>query len=301
MNDLVFIGVLAGAGVLSFLLMFVLIKAIIENRNIKREKEEQDKANGVITEKKESMLARLISEFKRGNFSKKGKITLLTISLIVFIVFFALTSFVGLFISGLLAGLIYLIPNMILKKRKAKFIEDFNSALVDSLEVISNAMRAGNSLGQALSVAAQEGDEPIASELKEVVRKNNMGQSFSVALEQFMGKYPESKELRMAITSINISLEVGGNLAKILEKISSTMKQRKKITDKIGAMTAQGMMSAYVAGSAPFIMLGIMYMTQPDMVTVMFNTLIGNVLLLVVVGLVSLGIKMIKKISTVKV
>lgn len=309
-NTLIEYGFLGAIGLLSFLSIFFLFL------HLKSKKSEKTPADANTPHVQSSSAAQAVhsdenpimvrinnlrTELNQGKISKSSLITLSVIGILAFFLLFTISGFKMLFVSFLLMVLIVAVPQIMLYMKKNKFIEKFNEELVDTLEILSNAMKAGNSFGQALEVASKEIGEPIAEDLKEIVRRNKMGVSFSELMTQFMDKYPEMHELKLSVTAINISLEVGGNLTVILSKISQTMKDRKKIKKKIGAMTAQGMLSAFVAGAAPWVMIGVMYMVQPGMMSIMFETMIGNIILIIVLLLDAVGIFFIRKISSVEV
>ena len=98
-----------------------------------------------------------------------------------------------------------------------------------------------------------------------------------------------SGEMSMMTRAIRIQSTTGGNLGKVLENLAETIKQRRRINRKIAALTAEAKFSKYIISALP-ICVGAFIMTfEPDMRTGLLFTLIGNICLGVVVGLIAIG------------
>src|SRR5256886_17580293 len=88
-----------------------------------------------------------------------------------------------------------------------------------------------------------------------------------------------SEDLDLMVTAIGIQSSVGGNLARILDGISHTIRQRVQIKSQIGAMTAQMRASGWIITLLPFIVAGILNLITPSYFGVMFTEPLGRVLL----------------------
>ncbi|OGS19959.1 MAG: hypothetical protein A2252_01550 [Elusimicrobia bacterium RIFOXYA2_FULL_39_19] len=194
----------------------------------------------------------------------------------------------------------YLLPAMIISSKSKKMKEKFDDQLIDALGLISNCVRSGASLQQALEVLVKESKPPIKHEFEETLSQINLGVSIEDAFKG-MCKKLNSRDLDLAVLVINVGREYGGNLGENLVKISSTMRERKKIQNKIDAITSQGKMSAWIITFVPFIILFMLNLMEPDIFGLMFKTLIGKILLLVSIFMVALGNFIIMKIVTVDV
>ncbi|MFC1546840.1 type II secretion system F family protein [bacterium] len=141
---------------------------------------------------------------------------------------------------------------------------------------------------------------PISLEFSEVLREIKLGTPIDKALLNLTLRV-KSKDLKMAVTSINLARETGGNMGEILIKIANTMRERKKLRGKVEAMTSQGKMSGLVMAFMPFIMLALLYLIEPKIFGLMFSTTPGNIMLIFIVIMVLIGMQFIKKIVDVKV
>ena len=134
------------------------------------------------------------------------------------------------------AVIAYLLPMRYVKWKQRSRLKAFNYRLPDTLSLLSNAMKAGLSLPQAIESVAQNAAPPISDELARVVRETNLGSSTTAALENMVRRVG-SDDLDLIVTAISIQSTVGGNLARILDGISQTIRQRVQVKSQISAMT----------------------------------------------------------------
>ena len=116
-----------------------------------------------------------------------------------------------------------------------------------------------------------------------------------------MGNRVKSKELDIVITASRISRDVGGNLAEIFERISSTMFEKMSMEGKIKALTSQGKLQGWVVGLLPAGMVFALYQMEPESMAPLFNSVFGWGVLLIFFTLELLGMFMIKKIVSIDV
>jgi len=185
-------------------------------------------------------------------------------------------------IAGVLA---YLVPMRYVRWRERRRLKAFNSRLADTVSLLSNAMKAGLSLPQAIEAVANNASPPISDELSRVIREMKLGSATPVALANMVRRVG-SEDLDLIVTAIGIQSSVGGNMARILDGISHTIRQRIQIKSQIGAMTAQMRASGWIITLLPFIVAGVLNIITPSYFRVMFTDPAGRVLL----GLAGLSI-----------
>ena len=176
----------------------------------------------------------------------------------------------------------------------------FDGQLIEALGMITNSVRAGQSLMQAISNMVKEMKPPIQEEFAQAVRQVQLGMPMEEALLDMTKRNP-SKDLRIAVTSINLAKETGGNIGSILTQLTDTMTERRKIQSKIITLTAQGKASGIVMSVIPFILLGVLYFMEPQMVGLMFTTMLGNIILSLVVVMIWLASFVIGKIVDIDI
>ena len=200
-------------------------------------------------------------------------------------------------IFGLIIGLF--IPDYVANKIWHNNLKRFEIQLIDGLTLVANALKSGASFNQAIDVMIKETKAPLSSNFAKFINETRMGASIEDALEN-MAKRVKSEEFNMVVISINIARQAGGNLSEILLHTANTIRERERIKGKVEALTAQGKMSGYVISALPVLLLGALYKIDPLMVAPMFNTLLGNVVLIVSGVMILLGSLWIKKIVNVE-
>jgi tight adherence protein B len=163
----------------------------------------------------------------------------------------------------------------LLKKRTER--EKFEEQLSDALFVISSSVKAGSNILQALENASS-GQPPLSEYFSWVIGRTRLGVPLREALSELERKVG-SKELRITVTAINTALEYGGGLSENLSRIAITMKERKKLKDKMKAATAQGRLSAATITAMPFLLLGVLNLMEPAIFGLLFSTWRGRLML----------------------
>ena len=186
--------------------------------------------------------------------------------------------------------------NILFSRRVKKFVHQ----MVDGLSLMSNAMRSGLNVPQALQLVCDEMPNPISQEFGLVLSQNKLGVTLEDAMSNLSVRMPHD-DIEMFTTSVNILKETGGNLAETFDSISFTIRERIKVESKIAAMTAQGVMQGVIVVLMPFALGGILYVIDPARVAPMFTTIPGWILLLLMMGLQAAGGFMIWKIVQIRV
>lgn len=112
---------------------------------------------------------------------------------------------------------------------------------------------------------------------------------------------PDNIDLKFFITAVILQREVGGNLAKILDGLSITIRERFKMAGQLKAQTAQARFSGFMLICVPPAIAGILFVLSPDYMQPLLNTQQGNSALLLSVVLLILGVYMINKIITIEI
>ncbi len=204
-----------------------------------------------------------------------------------FVIFFLL--FLPKIVPGLLFGIVgaligWKLPKPVINYMFARRVEKFNLQMVDGLNLMSNALKSGLSVVQALDIVATQMSNPISQEFKLVLSETRVGVSVEEAFEN-LAKRVHCEDVDMFVTSINILKETGGNLAETFDTIVYVIRERLKVENKIKALTAQGYYQGMLLLSIPPL-LGVYFaVSEPGFMDPVFQTPIGWVILAVVLGL----------------
>jgi len=222
---------------------------------------------------------------------------------------------VGAFLMGLLAGggvigrliiatgfglLGYFLPRAFVMYLRYKRLATIDDQLVDALLLMSNALKAGLSLQQAMELVVREMKPPISDEIGRVVKEIHLGMLTDDALRHVRQRVP-LEDMRLAVDSILTLRETGGNLSETFEVISKTIVERKKVQGKIKTLTAQGMAQGVLICMMPPGLILLFSLMDENYMKPMFNTPIGWAMLSVVFLLDAVGLYMMFKLVQVDV
>ena len=205
------------------------------------------------------------------------------------------------FVIAIPATLIgYNLPKFYLSHRRKSRIAKLNEQLPETLMIISNALKAGFGLVQALSNAADNLQHPISTELGRTIHEMNIGSSAEEAMLA-LSERSSSYDLDIVITAILVQRTVGGNLGEILDTVAETMRERVRIRGEIQTLTAQQKLTGLVIGGLP-IGVGLLFQVmQPGYIGPLFTTLTGQALLVAAVVMEVIGMLIIQRILNIEV
>ncbi len=190
-------------------------------------------------------------------------------------------------------------PKFWIYMQKKLRISKFESQLVDTLVMMSSALRSGMNVFQAMELIEKEQAPPTSQEFGLVLREYKLGVHLEQALENLAGRV-KLDDLNIWVICMNIVLEAGGNLTEMLDTLAEVIRERKKLDLKIKSATAQGKMQAVVVTLLPTGIGLMMYWMDNAMMMRMFNTTLGMIMLGVMVILQVSGFVMIRKITTLE-
>ena len=162
-----------------------------------------------------------------------------------------LALFVGLLLG---AGLPHFIVGKLVKKRSTQFTQRFP----DAIELMVRGLRSGLPISETVAVVGQEIQGPVGLEFKEVADKMRIGKTMEAALQDTADRL-KTPEFQFFVISLAIQRETGGNLAETLGNLADVLRKRAQMKLKIKAMSSEAKASAWIVGSLPFIVFGLIY------------------------------------------
>ena len=204
-------------------------------------------------------------------------------------------------LAGLMLGLIGLLsPPIVLAMRSQERQKQIAAALPDALGTISNALRAGFSLLQALDACAHQTRGALGQEFERLLAETRVGVPIDEAMEN-LARRSRSKDLELMVTVIGIQRQVGGNLAEILDRIQQTIRERVRLQGEVRALSAQGRMSSMVVGALPVALVGVMSVMSPTFLDPMWQPGPGRALLLFAALMQVIGFFFLRRIVRIEV
>lgn len=207
----------------------------------------------------------------------------------MFIVFFALGLTIGLKMPGIILDT--------LKKRRG---EKINKQLMDALILLSNSLKSGMDIVQGFERVSSDLRPPISDEFGLVIKNYKLGTPFEKSLEN-MEERVESRLLSYMVKAIVLQRQVGGNLTKIFERIVENIREESKLEEKLQAMTAQQRIQSIVVAVMPWIMVGVLFVFQPEVMIKFYTSGPGIIILFMCIIWIGIGIKMVSKLGEIKV
>jgi tight adherence protein B len=203
-------------------------------------------------------------------------------------------------LGGVVAVAAWFLPKPIVNVLYQKRVDRFVEQMVDGLGLMSNGMRSGLSVAQAMGLVAQEMPDPIKSEFELVLNQNKLGSSLESAFID-MSKRVVADEVEMFVTSVVILKETGGNLAETFDTITTLIRERIKVENKIKAMTASAFWQGMILLGVPPFMGLTLSQSDPELMRPMFETWLGWLGLSTVAILMMVAYFVIKKVTKIDV
>jgi tight adherence protein B len=192
------------------------------------------------------------------------------------------------------------LPFMFLKFKRTKRLRAFEEAFPEALDLIARALKAGHAFATGLKMAADELSEPVGPEFRKTFDEQNFGLPLKDALENLTLRIP-ILDVRFFATAVLIQRETGGNLSEILENLAHVVRERFKILRQVRVYTAHGRLTGYVLLALPAVLSIALMFINPDHMNMLFRERIGQILLMVAIGMQIAGYIWIKQVVKIEV
>jgi tight adherence protein B len=184
-------------------------------------------------------------------------------------------------------------------KRNAR-MRAFETILPEAIDLLSRALRAGHSLTAGIEMVAREIADPVGGEFRRVFEEQNFGLPMREALLNLAKRVPVP-DLRFLVTAMLVQKETGGNLAEVLDKTCAVIRERSRLLGQLRIYTAQGRMTGWILGLLPFIVFLLMNLVNPGYAHMLISDPTGRKAVWIGIGLMAVGVWMIRKIVDIKV
>ncbi len=178
-----------------------------------------------------------------------------------------------------------------LKKRREKA---FLKALPDAVDVIVRGIKAGLPLFESIKVVAADAPEPLRGEFLAIIETQAIGMPLGDACVRLYERMPVPEANFFGIV-IAIQQKSGGNLSEALGNLSKVLRDRKRMAEKIQAMSMEAKASAGIIGSLPPIVMLLVYLSTPEYISLLWTHPTGQLMLVGCVIWMSMGIFVMKR------
>ena len=196
--------------------------------------------------------------------------------------------------------LILILPRKIYTWLRERRVLKIQSQLPDGLMMIASSMRAGLGFGPAMESLAKDCDPPLAEEFSLILREQRMGVKPDEALEHF-NRRVAIVDVTLFVSAVNISRDIGGNLAESMASLSETLRRRLIMEDKVRALTAQGRLQGIVMAMLPVGIVAFLTFAYPETMYAMYHTWVGWGVIALAAIMEYLGYRMCGKIMSIDV
>jgi len=178
-----------------------------------------------------------------------------------------------------------------LKRRREK---KFLLALPDAVDVIVRGIKAGLPLFDSIKLVAAEAPEPLRTEFKAIVDTQTVGVPLGEACAKLYERMPLPEANFFGIV-VSIQQKSGGNLSEALGNLSKVLRDRKRMAEKIQAMSMEAKASAAIIGALPPLVMFLVYLTTPDYISLLWTHPTGRLMLAGSAIWMTMGILVMKK------
>ncbi|MFS0771712.1 type II secretion system F family protein [Sphingomonas sp. 1P08PE] len=150
------------------------------------------------------------------------------------------------------------LPHFVVSRLIARRINQFTIRFPDAIDLLVRGLRSGLPISETMGVVGNEVDGPVGDEFRSISDKMKIGRTMDAALQETADRLG-TPEFQFFVITIAIQRETGGNLAETLSNLADVLRKRAQMKLKIRAMSSESKASAYIIGSLPFIVFGLIW------------------------------------------
>jgi tight adherence protein B len=184
-------------------------------------------------------------------------------------------------------------------KRMAR-LRRFDTLLPEAIDLMSRALKAGQGVGSAIEMVAEEIPEPVKSEFRTVFEEQTLGLPLRETVLNLAHRVP-LEDVQVLVTAILVQMETGGNLAEILDKTSAVMRERIRLRGQLRIYTAQARVTGFILCILPFFVFLVLNLINPNYEKLLLTDPLGIKLVYTGLTMMVIGILIIRKIIKIKV
>lgn len=198
------------------------------------------------------------------------------------------------------AGVVAVVPWMVLDVLAKQRTRNFTSQLPDMLQLLATTLRSGFSILQGLDTVSRQLPEPIGEEMRQVVTEARLGRPVVEALDD-VAKRIHSEDFDWVVQAIAIQREVGGNLAELLDIVAATMQERERLRREVRTLTAEGRIGAIIITVLPVLIGLFVWVTNRSYLQPLFHDTAGEISFYGCIGLAVVGIVWLRRIIEIEI
>jgi tight adherence protein B len=214
-------------------------------------------------------------------------------SLLAFLVGFLL--FDSLIFGLFMASLAYWIPKLLVERIVRHRKDALEQQTSQVMTALTSCIRSGMTLEESIGEIASKMRPPVSQEFSLIRDRIDAGQTIVSALHA-ADRRLQLPRLSLIFQSIIVSQERGGRLASLMDQLSESTREIERVEERVKTETSGLILSSRIMVCMPVVICGLLYFADPAQVTMLFNTPVGNVILVTAIGLNVVAFRMMQKI-----
>jgi len=191
------------------------------------------------------------------------------------------------------------LPRWVLNFLKNRREKAFTAEFANAIDVIVRSVKSGLPTNEALKIVAREIPDPVGTEFYKLTEGLKVGVTLDQGLKRMFESMPTAEVSFFGIV-MTIQQKSGGNLSEALSNLAFVLRDRKRLQGKIKAMSSEAKASAMIIGSLPPVVMGLVYMTSPQYIRLLFTERMGNIMLACCVAWMTVGVLVMRKMISFK-
>lgn len=197
------------------------------------------------------------------------------------------------------APLFAMVPFLYVRHARTKRLDTFEEQFPEAIDLMARALRAGHAFPTGLLMVAEETPNPVAAEFKLVYDRQNFGMPMGDALKGMAERVP-ILDAKFFATAVLTQRETGGNLAEILDNLSTVIRDRFKVKRQVRVLTAHGRITGWILAALPPSLAVILSFVSPDHMKTMLSDPLGIQMMVVGGTMQVIGTLIIRKLVQIR-
>jgi tight adherence protein B len=192
------------------------------------------------------------------------------------------------------------LPRTLVRRRAEAHRRLFGEQLPQALDAVAAGLAAGLSFQQAVDYALGELPDPVVAVFAHLSRRMLLGRPVEEALGSLLEDQPD-ESLALVVDGVALQRKFGGDMVRMLDETADLLRQRIELEHEVHAVTTQGRFSGMIIAALLPVSAGILLAFNPQYIDVLFNTLIGQILLVFALLLQLVGWVIISRLVRIQI
>jgi tight adherence protein B len=202
-------------------------------------------------------------------------------------------------VSTIAAIAVAAVPYLIVRITESRRVRQFEEQFPQAIDLIASSLRAGHAFTTGVLMAADEVQDPLGAEFRLLYDHQNYGMPFPDALKAFARRVP-LLDARFFVTAVLTQREAGGNLAEVLDNLSSVIRERSRVKRQVRVASAHGRITGWILSAMPPILAGVMTIVAPEHMRSFVDDPLGVRMIIAALFLQVIGTLAIRRIVNVE-